>query len=313
MIRRRFFQLGFFVAVALGAPLVVAPALFAADAPQPYDNLLYEKVSEFNHIYVTVNDRGLLTLWFEIGGTMQSVVKLGDPDFLELDYCKVMPAGFTIVEDPKRVLIVGLGGGTLPSFFRKHYPHLKIDVVDIDPDVIDVAKTYFGFREDDNMKVYAKDGRKFIEECKEPYDIIFLDAFGADSIPYDLVTREFLEAVRKAVGPKGVVTANLWDRTINGSYDNMVRTYQEVFDDVCTIDVKHDSHNIILMASPRKDDFKKDDLVQRAKKIVKDKKYPMNLDEFIAEGFRRESTKDPKATILMDKDKNKPKAEKKAA
>jgi spermidine synthase len=210
-------------------------------------------------------------------------------------------------------LIIGLGGGTLPSFYRKHYPQMKIDVVDIDPEVINVAKKYFDFREDDNMKAYAKDGRKFIEEAKEPYDIIFLDAFSADSIPYDLVTREFLQAVRKALGPKGVVVANLWDRTANDSYDNMVRTYQDVFDDVCTIDVKYDSHNIILMASSRKDDFKKDDLVKKAKQIVKDKKYPMNLDEFIAKGFQSESKKDPKAIILLDKDKNKPKAEKKAA
>jgi spermidine synthase len=303
MIHRRIFQLGIFVVLALSAFVVASPAVFAADASEPYEHLLYEKVSEFNHIYVTVNDSGLLTLWFELGGSMQSVVKPGDPDYLELEYCKAMPAGFAVVEDPKRVLMVGLGGGTLPSFFRKHYPKLKIDVVDIDPDVIDAAKKYFGFREDENMKVYAKDGRKFIEECKEPYDIIFLDAFGADNIPYDLTTREFLQAVRKAIGPKGVATANIWDRTGNVSFDGMVRTYQEVFDDVCTIDVKHDSHNVILMASPRKDDFKKDDLVERAKKIVKDKKYPMNLDEFIAEGFQREIIKNPKATIFLDNDK----------
>jgi spermidine synthase len=303
MVRRRFLQLVSFAALSLCASALAAPALFAADAYEPYGRLVYEKVSQYNHIYITDNGNDLRTLWFALGGSMQSVVKLGDPDYLALDYCKVMPAGFAVVEDPKRVLMVGLGGGSLPSFFRKHYPKLKIDVVDIDPDVIDAAKRYFGFREDENMKVYAKDGRKFIEECKEPYDIIFLDAFGANDIPYALTTREFLQAVRKAIGPKGVVTANIWDRTGNVSYDGMVRTYQEVFDDVCTIDVGHESHNVILLASPQKDEFKIDDLVERAKKVDKDKKFPMNMDEYIAAGFQHETTKDPNATVFLDKNK----------
>ena len=301
MIRRKFLLLGVLSTIALCASA-------AAD-----EKLLFEKQSKFNHIYVTENEKGLRTLWFEEYGHQQTVVKPGDPDYIELDYAKVMPVGFTVVEEPKRVLIVGLGGGTLPTFFRKHYPQMKIDVVDIDPDVVDVAKKYFGFREDDNMKAYAQDGRKFIEEAKEPYDLIFLDAFSADSIPYDLVTREFLQAVRKAAGPKGVVVANLWERKVNPLYDSMVRTYQEVFEDVYVIDVKHDSGNLILMAAPRKLDLKKDDLVQRAKKIVKEKKYPMNLDEFIADGYQHEVEKNAKGIILLDKDKNKKPEEKKAA
>jgi spermidine synthase len=305
MIRRRVFLFGVLTTFAF--------CLFA----RAEETLLYKKKSEFNDIYVTQNEKGLRTLWFEEWGHQQSVVKLGDPDFIDLEYARVMPLGFTMVEEPKRVLIVGLGGGTLPMFYRKHYPQMKIDVVDLDPEVINVAKNYFGFKEDDNMKAYAKDGRKFIEDAKEPYDIIFLDAFSADSIPYDLVTREFLQAVKKALGPKGVAVSNLWELKVNPFYYSMIRTYQDVFDDVCTVDVKHDSGNIILMASPRKDELKKDDLVARAKKIVADKKYPMKLDEYIADGYKHEVDKDPKAIILLDKDKKKntepPKEEKKAA
>ena len=141
--------------------------------------VLYEKESPYNTVVVTEDEEGLRTLWFERYGVRQSVVKVGDPDHLELAYARVMPVGLAVVEKPKRMLIVGLGGGTVPSFLHKHYPKTTIDVVDIDPVVVDVAKKFFAFREDDTLHAYVADGRRFIEKCKNPYDIIFLDAFGS--------------------------------------------------------------------------------------------------------------------------------------
>jgi spermidine synthase len=60
----------------------------------------------------------------------------------------VIPVGLALAERPQRVLIVGLGGGTIPSMFRKYLPDLQIDTVELDPEVVQVAKQYFGFRED---------------------------------------------------------------------------------------------------------------------------------------------------------------------
>ena len=133
------------------------------------------------------------------------------------------------------MLIVGLGGGSIPGLLRKHYPRMTIDVVDIDPDVVEVAKKFFGFHEDAAMQVYVEDGRRFIEKCKQPYDIIFLDAYGPENIPYDLATKEFLVAVRRAVGPKGVVAGNVWSQSSNSLHDAMLRTYQEAFDDLYVV------------------------------------------------------------------------------
>jgi spermidine synthase len=295
MIRRKCLVLGL---------LIVASLIAISNAEE---EILFEKKSDFNSIIVSENDLGYRTLWFDnMGGAMQSVVKLGDVDDIFLGYAKVMPLGFTVIEEPKRVLIVGLGGGTLPMFYRKHYPNMKIDVVDIDPAVVDVAKRFFGFKEDENMKVYVDDGRKFIEKNKEPYDIIFLDAFSADSIPYDLATKEFLQLVRKAIGPKGIVIANIWETKYNALYDSMVRTYQEVFDDVYTVTVKHNSGNVIVLAMPYIKEITKNELVDRAKKVIKEKKYPMALDEFIADGYAHEVEKDAKGIVLLDKDKGKP-------
>src|SRR5271166_1911920 len=150
----------------------------ACGKASPQEKTLYRKVSSFATLVVTEDEQGLRTLRFGDDPNAQSIVKVGDPDHVEFEYVRAMLVALTMVEEPKRVLIVGLGGGSLPSLLRKHYPRMTIDVVDIDPDILDVAKKFFGFREDAAMHVYVEDGRRFIEKCKQPYDIIFLDAYG---------------------------------------------------------------------------------------------------------------------------------------
>jgi spermidine synthase len=147
----------------------------------------------------------------EKDGARQSVVKVGDPDHIELPYARARPVGLALVEEPKRVLIVGLGGGTIPGFLHKRYPKTATDAVDIDPDVVEVAKRFFGLHEDWTRRAHVADGRRFIEQCRSRYDLIFLDAFGAENIPYHLATREFLQAGRggaeTAGGPGGRASA----------------------------------------------------------------------------------------------------------
>src|SRR5881628_3214851 len=173
--------------------------------------VIYEKASPYNTIIVTEDHKGLRTLLFERGGGRQSVVKPGDPDHLELPYARTALAGLALCEEPRRMLVVGLGGGSLPMFLRAHYPAATIDVAEIDPDVVEVAKRFFGFREDERMRSHVGDGRQFIEDARQAdYDLIFLDAFGARDVPKHLTTREFLQATRRALKPDGVVVSNVW-------------------------------------------------------------------------------------------------------
>ena len=223
----------------LAGLLVFAALVVPAHADE---RVLYEKASAYNTIIVTEDEAGVRTLRFTKGGARQSVVKLGDPDYLALSYASVMLAGLALAEDPSRILVVGLGGGTLPMFLRKHYPDATIDAVDIDPAVVFVAKEFFGFREDSRMQAHVDDGRRFIEKSRQPYDVIFLDAFGSDSVPEHLTTQEFLRAVRRAVKPGGAVVGNVWDSAYNRLYDSLVRTYQEVVDELLILDVR-DSGN----------------------------------------------------------------------
>ena len=98
---------------------------------RPGETILYETKSALNDIVVTTEHGGRRTLRFGRDGARQSVVKLGDPSYLELNYYAFVPAFLAIVPDPENLLLVGLGGGTLARFFRKHLPETTIDAVEI--------------------------------------------------------------------------------------------------------------------------------------------------------------------------------------
>lgn len=300
MITRRLFVRGL-----LAASAVLAAALAIGLVAPAAEKTLYKKQSPYSTIVVTEDEKGLRTLWFEENGARQSVVKVGDPDHLDLAYARVMPVGLALAEKPRRVLVVGLGGGTIPMFLHKHYPKTTIDVVDIDPDVVDVAKRFFGFREDATLRAHVADGRRFIEKCRDPYDIIFLDAFSAENIPYHLATREFLQAVRKAVTPNGVVLGNVWSRGLNPLYDSMVRTYQEVFEELYVVDVSG-AGNKILVALPRREEIERDALARRAGRISEEMHFRFDLGEAVHYGFRRPGEDGARAEVLVDKNRPKP-------
>ena len=264
--------------------------------------VIYEKASSYNTIIVTEDHKGLRTLLFERGGGRQSVVKPGDPDHLELPYARVALAGLALCEEPRRILVVGLGGGSLPMFLRKHYPAAGIDVAEIDPDVVDVAKKYFGFREDERMHARTGDGRQFIENARQAdYDIIFLDAFGARDVPKHLTTLEFLQSTRRALKPNGVVVSNVWRPASNPLYDAMARTYQEAFEELFILDVPGDVNNIFL-ALPRRQPLGQSELALLAWKISTAKRFRFDLGALVEYGFLHAHEKSPQARVLRDAD-----------
>ena len=263
--------------------------------------VIYEKASPYNTIIVTEDYKGMRTLLFERGGGRQSVVKPGDPDHLELPYARVALAGLALCEEPRRILVVGLGGGSLPMFLRKHYPAAAIDVAEIDPGVVDVAKQFFGFREDELTRAHVGDGRQFIENVRQGYDIIFLDAFGARDVPKHLTTQEFLLAVRRVLVTSGVVVSNVWRPSANPLHDSMVRTHQEAFDELFILDVPGDVNNILL-ALPRKQPLNRSELAQLARKISAAKQFRFDLGEQVEYGFHYASGKSGPGRVLRDAD-----------
>src|SRR5688572_5636343 len=132
-------------------------------------DLIYDRKSEFNHIQVRRHADGLVSLVFADSASPATQTSLypDRPHELVLPYTKALAASVVFRPQPRRVLIVGLGGGALPAFLRKHFPEAHVTAVELDPAVIDVARRFFGFKEDDKLKAIAGDGRKFIETTQE--------------------------------------------------------------------------------------------------------------------------------------------------
>ena len=289
------------------AVLLVYALLALAGYARAAETVLYERPSEYNNIIVTEDADGLRVLRFEKGGARQTVVKPGHPEYLGFAYTKVAFVGLALTHNPQRMLVVGVGGGTMPMFLRKYYPDAVIDAVDIDPDVVHVAKEYFGLREDARLKAHVGDGRAFVENTREPYDIIFLDAFGTRNVPPHLTTVEFMRAVRRAVKPGGVVVWNIWGRVSNPLYDSMVRTYQEVFDELYLLDVPGTT-NKILFGLPRRQPLDRAALSAAAQKVGAARGFQFDLGDIDEQQFHRLSGKGRSGRVLRDADAEAPAA-----
>lgn len=262
--------------------ILLALALQAASAVA--GEVLYEKASAYGTVVITDEGNNLRALRFGRNGVRQSLVKLDDPEYLGLSYAPVALTGLALSAEPRRFLIIGLGGGTLPAFLRKHYPDAEIDAVDINPEVAFAAKNYLGFREDERMRIHIADGRKFVEAVHQQYDVIFLDAFGAEAVPAHLTTKEFLTAVRRAVRADGVVIGNIWFTATSPPYDSMVHTYQETFGELHVLRVTGSS-NRILFALPRSQPLGRAELVAMAQKLAAGKNFRFNPAVLVERGW----------------------------
>ena len=281
-----------YAALALLAMSAIAPAA---------EKVLYDKPSAYNNIIVTEDESGYRVLRFERNGARQTIARPGDPTFLGFAYTKVAFAGLALAEDVKRIAIVGLGGGTMPVFLRHYYPNATIDVVEIDPDVVKVAKEYFGFREDPALRAHVGDGRKFVESVREPYDVVFLDAFGTRNVPPHLATVEFLRAVKRSVKPSGVVIGNIWGRASNPLYDSMVRTYQEVFDELYIVDVPGTTNKIMLSLT-RKQALDRAQFAKLARNLGTGKGFNFDAGDIAEDQFTNAGRKSGSGKVLRDAD-----------
>jgi spermidine synthase len=167
---------------------------------------LLEKDTFYHRIRVEEDDEARY-MYFD--RTLQSAMNLNDPTTLRLIYSRYTSLGFTFRPDAKRMLIIGLGGGSIPKKLQKEFPSLEIDVVEIDPEVIQIAKNHFNVRESNRLHLHAQDGRLFLTRTANQYDIILLDAYYADAMPFHLATREFFELAQRKLTPNGIVVANL--------------------------------------------------------------------------------------------------------
>jgi len=200
---------------------------------------------------ILVEDNGdLRCLKFNVRSTktQQSCFLKSQPQQLVFNYTKLLMTSLLIMPEPKRILIIGLGGGTMSNTLAQLYPQSQIDNVEIDQAVIKVARNYFGFFENDNVKTYNQDGRIFIKRAllkKQQYNWIILDAFNGDYIPEHLMTKEFLQETKVLLSKNGILSANTF--SLSELYAHESATYKAVFGDFYQVNNQTNSNRIIIV------------------------------------------------------------------
>jgi len=179
------------------------------------ERILERASSDYNDIVVT-QAGSVRTMYFVQGERwlIESGLDLRDPDALSPSVFRSMRAALLLQPSPKRVLMVGVGGGQLSNFLFSRLPGVEIDAVDIDPEVVRLARAYFQIPNDPRYRTHVGDGRLFVEQQAKPdTDLLILDAFRGTSVPFHLRTRQFYAACRTRLRPGGAAVANLHTHT----------------------------------------------------------------------------------------------------
>ncbi|HJW11457.1 MAG TPA: fused MFS/spermidine synthase [Albitalea sp.] len=153
-------------------------------------------------------DERTVSLHFDIAA-IQSRMRRADPTALELDYTRTM-MGFLLIEaSPASLLMIGLGGGSLPKYCHKHLPAADVTVVEINPHVIALRDAFFVPADGERFRVVQGDGAQFVAAPPQRYDVLMVDGFSYDGQPPALGTTAFYRACRAALTPRGVMVVNL--------------------------------------------------------------------------------------------------------
>ena len=143
----------------------------------------------------------------------QSCMLLRDPRQLALSYTRAMCAALLFCGTPRRVLLLGLGGGSLAKFLLHHYPECHIDAVEFRPQVHRVAQEFFALPETPRLQLHFEDAGQFLRGAgseMSDYDLILIDAFLEHGIAYSVCEMHFFDCCRERLAATGVMAINLW-------------------------------------------------------------------------------------------------------
>ena len=214
----------------------------------------FRKNSAYHAIAVVEDDE---SRYLRFDSSFQSAMQLAEPFVSPFAYLDYLSLAMAYRPSAENMLVVGLGGGSAPKRFWRDFPELEVHAVELDPEVVNVAYRWFGLPRDERLGVTVEDGRRFLQVNERRWDVIVLDAYYSDSLPFHLTTREFLELARERLNPGGVVVANIIG-SVSGPGSRLFRafyrTYRQVFPSIAVypVDLVGDPEsirNIIVVAS----------------------------------------------------------------
>jgi spermidine synthase len=243
------FGLSLFVALTLcAAARAEAPRddVYVDEKPDPLSPLMVrERIeTEYNNIFI-VQKGDFLSMTFRLKGenTRQSALNLRDRGQLPLPHSHYQTLAAVHAGKLNAMLMVGLGGGNVSTYFLRHVPEMHVTSVELDPGVVTAAKKYFGVEESPRHRIATGDGRVFLQRNKAKYDVVMIDAFRGGYVPFHLLTHEFYTLLASRLEPDGVAVLNLRART--QLFDSSLVTLRRTFK---SIDVYEWSGNAIVLA-----------------------------------------------------------------
>lgn len=164
--------------------------------------------------------------------TVQSVMRVKAPNELELAYTRAMMGFLLFHPEPRNVLMIGLGGGSVAKFVYHRLPAVKTHVVEINPQVVETARSLFFVPESDRrLQVDIGDGVEHVHNIEAGCDVLMVDGYDDRSQVEALASQSFYDDCAAALTPDGVLVVNLWGsdklfdvyfRRIDASFDGLV-------------------------------------------------------------------------------------------
>lgn len=161
--------------------------------------------------------------------TVQSSMRLAAPYELVLAYTRGMMAFLLFLPTPRTVLAIGLGGGSLPKFIWRYVAGARTTVVEINPQVVAVARSHFHMPPaDDYLQIVIGDGAEYVRNPAIETDVLMVDSYDSFGIARDLSSQDFYDACCAALSPHGVLVVNLWGSDKN--FDTYLQRIEQAFD-----------------------------------------------------------------------------------
>ena len=232
---------------AISVVVISISLVFSAAGQASAGGIIYEKETLYHRLIVQDNIiSGTRTLLLD--NHFHSAMDLRDPDRIVFQYTKYFHLGPAFSPEIVNVLFIGGGGFSGPKQFLRDYPNMNIDVVEVDPEVIRVAKEYFLVPESPRLRVFAQDGRTFLSETDRIYDLIILDAYAKSYVPFHLMTREFHELAFTRMSDDGILISNMIT-SLTGRTSDLFRaelkTMEDIFSSIKIFPVSGDAGGIV--------------------------------------------------------------------
>lgn len=214
---------------------------------QKHEDMILDTDSEYSRIWIKKfkNNSGKEFNTLEVDTGYESIAS-GEKN-LTAEYLKYYDLFNYYQENTENVLMIGGAAYTYPSYFLEQYKDKKIDVVEIDSKMTELAEKYFDLNtQNKNLNIYHEDGRRYINTTQNKYDCILIDAFKGLNVPFQLTTEEALIQAKRNLNENGIVITNIIS-ALDGKNANFIKyeyaTYKKVFKDVKIFKVQNGMFN----------------------------------------------------------------------